>query len=64
MVVKLDFEIKNDKKIKVFTTRPDTIFGATFIAILVIILNVKISKNENFIKFKKNVLKLAQLKKL
>ena len=35
MVVKF-FEIKNDnKKIKVFTTRPDTIFGASFIALSV-----------------------------
>ena len=30
----LEFQIsKKDKKIKIFTTRPDTIFGATFIAI-------------------------------
>ena len=27
----IDFKIyKNDKSVKVFTTRPDTIFGATF----------------------------------
>lgn len=32
--VEIDFAIKNsDKKIKVFTTRPDTIFGVTFLAI-------------------------------
>ena len=33
----INFEIENntDKFINVFTTRPDTIFGATFIAISV-----------------------------
>lgn len=32
---KIDFEIKNhDEKITVFTTRPDTIFGATFWSLL------------------------------
>ena len=30
----IDFELDNDsKKINVFTTRPDTIFGASFIAL-------------------------------
>ena len=29
----VDFLTNNDQKIKIFTTRPDTIFGASFIAI-------------------------------
>ena len=48
------FDIDNtDEKIKVFTTRPDTIFGATFLAISP---DHKISKkfyqNQDFLKFK------------
>ena len=31
----IDFESGKKKKIKVFTTRPDTIFGATFLAVSV-----------------------------
>ena len=36
----IDFQIIDEKrkKLKVFTTRPDTIFGASFIALSVIIL--------------------------
>ncbi len=47
----LDFKIKNEnKKIRIFTTRPDTIFGASFIAISV---DHEISKKfENDSKFK------------
>ena len=32
---KIDFKIEGDKKIKVFTTRPDNLYGASFIAISV-----------------------------
>jgi leucyl-tRNA synthetase len=50
----IDFDIKENKnKIKVFTTRPDTIFGASFIALS---NDHPISKNfsqdKNFVKFK------------
>ena len=48
----IDFQISNSKdKIKVFTTRPDTIFGASFIA-----LSSEHSLSKNFVndeKFKK-----------
>ena len=49
----IDFEIEGQKKIKIFTTRPDTIFGATFLAVSVdhpICKNF--SNNDNFLKFK------------
>jgi len=48
----IDFKIfNNDKKITVFTTRPDTIFGATFIAISIEHeLTIDISKRNNDLK--------------
>ena len=52
----INFEIEkknNNEKIKVFTTRPDTIFGASFIAVSIehpILKNF--INNEDFIKFK------------
>ena len=57
----LDFEIENNiNKVKVFTTRPDTIFGASFLALSV---DHPISKsfieNKEFIKFKKDCNKPA-----
>ena len=45
--------IDTDKKIEVFTTRPDTIFGASFIALSVDHpLNEKYLNQKNFIRFK------------
>ena len=49
----IDFEIEGQNKVKIFTTRPDTIFGATFLAVSV---DHPICKNfsnkDNFLKFK------------
>ena len=46
------------KKIKIFTTRPDTIFGASFIAIAPNHPFTKFFENdENFLKFKNEALK-------
>ncbi len=57
----LDFEIKAlNKKLKIFTTRPDTIFGASFIAISVdheICKNLE--KESSFKKFKKECSKIG-----
>ena len=50
----IEFELKNSqKKINVFTTRPDTIFGASFIALSVDhALNEKFKNDQNFKRFK------------
>ena len=63
----INFQVTNSsKKIKVYTTRPDTIFGASFLA-----LSVDHPLNSNFLLIKKNLknlklsaTKLGQLKKL
>ncbi len=50
----IEFKIfKNDKKITVFTTRPDTIFGATFLAISCDheLVDMLLTKNETLKKF-------------
>ena len=57
----LDFEIKSlNKKLRIFTTRPDTIFGASFIAIS---SDHEVSKNFNeqpdFKKFQKECSKIG-----
>ena len=51
----INFQVDNsDKIINVFTTRPDTIFGASFIAMSVDhVLSRGYENNESFIKFKK-----------
>ena len=51
----INFEIKNSNdKIKVFTTRPDTIFGASFIALSADhIISKKFLDSKEFIQFKK-----------
>ena len=51
----IDFEINESKeKVKIFTTRPDTIFGATFLAVSVDHpLSKNFEKDKDFIEFKK-----------
>ena len=50
----IDFLMSNEKKLKVFTTRPDTIFGATFIALSADHeLSKEFKDDKNFINFKK-----------
>ena len=55
----LNFKVKNNKDtIKVFTTRPDTIFGASFLALAVDHPLSKDYKNDTgFLKFKENCYK-------
>ncbi|MFM2200208.1 MAG: hypothetical protein RL769_261 [Pseudomonadota bacterium] len=54
----IDFLTNNKEKIKIFTTRPDTIFGASFIAIAPDHPFTKLfEKDENFLKFKSEALK-------
>ena len=54
----VDFLTNNDEKIRIFTTRPDTIFGASFIAIAPDHPFTKFFENdENFLKFKNEALK-------
>jgi leucyl-tRNA synthetase len=54
----VDFLTNNSKKIKIFTTRPDTIFGASFIAIAPDHPFTKFFESDkNFIKFKSEALK-------
>jgi leucyl-tRNA synthetase len=54
----IDFLTNNEKKIKIFTTRPDTIFGASFIAIAPNHPFTKLFENDdNFLKFKNEALK-------
>ena len=55
----VDFLTNNEKKIRIFTTRPDTIFGASFIAIAPDHPFTQFFVNdENFLKFKMKHLKI------
>ena len=51
----INFEVEDDKKIiNVFTTRPDTIYGASFIALSIDhALSNKFKNDKSFLKFKK-----------
>jgi leucyl-tRNA synthetase len=54
----IDFLTNNEKKIRIFTTRPDTIFGASFIAIAPDHpFTQSFENDENFLKFKNEALK-------
>jgi leucyl-tRNA synthetase len=54
----IDFLTNNKEKIKIFTTRPDTIFGASFIAIAPDHPFTKFFEDDkNFLKFKNEALK-------
>ena len=59
----INFQIDKEKKlnkIKVFTTRPDTIFGASFIALSVDHpISINFEKNDNFISFKAECSKMG-----
>ena len=59
----INFKISNSnqfKEIKVYTTRPDTIFGASFIALSVDHpLSQKFEKNKDFISFKSECAKMG-----
>ncbi len=58
----INFQIDNEKNdtIKVFTTRPDTIFGASFIAISVDhSMSKKFEKDKNFLSFKNECSKMG-----
>ena len=56
----ITFETQNKKDIKVFTTRPDTIYGASFIAISADHpLTKDFEKDKNFIKFKEECNKMG-----
>ena len=49
----IDFKVEGEEKVKIFTTRPDTIFGATFLAVSVDHPLCKgLNKREDFKKFK------------
>ena len=64
----VEFKIKGNseiKEIKCFTTRPDTLFGFSFLALSIDHpISKYYEKDEKFIIFKKNCSKQEQLKNL
>ena len=56
--------IDTNKKINVFTTRPDTIFGASFLAVSVDHPICEIFQDEQYNNFKNECLKVGTTKKL
>ena len=64
----INFEIKGNEEIKniqIFTTRPDTLFGCSFLALSVDHPVSKFyDKDKEFIEFKKNVPKQEQRRRL
>ena len=65
MKLVLRLKIQKIQEIKCFTTRPDTLFGLSFLALSVDHPISKFYENDkNFLKFKKNVQKQEQQKKL
>jgi len=61
MGCEIDFKlVGNEEKIKVFTTRPDTIFGASFLALSVDHpLCIEFREDEKFLSFKEECLKVG-----
>ena len=54
----IEFKLLNQEKIKVFTTRPDTIFGASFLAVSIDHPICKeLEEKNDFLEFKKDCLK-------
>jgi leucyl-tRNA synthetase len=57
----IEFKLtESDEKIRVFTTRPDTIFGASFVALSIDHpLSTRFKENKNFLTFKNECLKVG-----
>ena len=56
----IEFQLENTEKIKIFTTRPETIFGATFLALSVDHpLSKMMKKDPGFLNFKEECLRIG-----